>query len=160
MVTRGRANQDLHERWRGVRAEGTGFADPKHPYRHQGSADLNLYKLFLERAHALLGPQGRLGFLVPSGLYSDHGTGALRSLFLERCRWEWLFGVENREGIFPIHRSYKFNPIIVQKRQDDRRDQHGVHAPQAGGLGARRGLGDTVFPQAGRAVQPEQPGHS
>ena len=114
-VAQGRANGEFHERWRRVRAEGTGFADSTHPYRHQGSADLNLYKLFLEKAHALLGPQGRLGFLVPSGLYSDHGTQALRSLFLTYCRWEWLFGVENRDGIFPIHRSYKFNPIIVQK---------------------------------------------
>ena len=114
-VAQGRANEGFHERWRNVRAKGTGFADPTHPYRHQGSADLNLYKLFLEKAHGLLSPQGRLGFLVPSGLYSDHGTGALRSLFLEHCRWEWLFGIENRDGIFPIHRSYKFNPIIVQK---------------------------------------------
>ena len=114
-VGQGRANEDFHERWRRVRAEGTGFADATHPYRHQGSADLNLYKLFLEKAHALLGPQGRLGFLVPSGLYSDHGTQTLRSLFLTHCRWEWLFGIENRDGIFPIHRSYKFNPIIVQK---------------------------------------------
>ena len=114
-AVRGRANEQLHERWRGVRAKSAGFADPSHPYRHQGSADLNLYKLFLEKSHALLSPHGRLGFLVPSGLYSDHGTGALRSLFLEHCRWEWLFGVENRDGIFPIHRSYKFNPIIVQK---------------------------------------------
>ena len=114
-VAQGRANEGFHERWRNVRAKGTGFADPTHPYRHQGSADLNLYKLFLEKAHGLLSRQGRLGFLVPSGLYSDHGTGALRSLFLEHCRWEWLFGIENRDGIFPIHRSYKFNPIIVQK---------------------------------------------
>ena len=58
---------------------------------------------------------GRLGFLVPSGLSSDHGTGALRDLFLERSRWEWLFGVENRDLVFPIHRSYKFNPVVVQK---------------------------------------------
>ena len=34
---------------------------------------------------------------------------------LDHCRWEWLFGIENRDKIFPIHRSYKFNPIIVQK---------------------------------------------
>jgi len=53
--------------------------------------------------------------VVPSGLYSDNGTGALRRLFIERCRWEWLFGIENRERIFPIHRSYKFNPVIVSK---------------------------------------------
>ena len=58
---------------------------------------------------------GRLGFLVPSGLYSDHGTGTLRGLFLESCRWEWLFGVENRNQVFPIHRSYKFNPVVIEK---------------------------------------------
>ena len=56
-----------------------------------------------------------MGFVVPSGLYSDNGTGALRRLFIEQCRWEWLFGIENREGIFPIHKSYKFNPVIVSK---------------------------------------------
>ena len=114
-VVRGNRNFELHDRWRRSRARATGFGDPAHPFRHQGSADLNLYKLFLEAAHALLRSGGRLGFVVPSGLYSDNGTGALRRLFIERCRWEWLFGIENREGIFPIHRSYKFNPVIVTK---------------------------------------------
>ena len=85
------------------------------PFRRQGSADLNLYKLFLEAAHTLLKPAGRLGFVVPSGLYSDNGTGALRRLFLDHCRWEWLFGIENRDKIFPIHRNYKFNPVVVEK---------------------------------------------
>ena len=114
-VARGRRNRELHDRWRRARARSTGFGDPAHPFRHQGSADLNLYKLFLEAAHALLRPGGRLGFVVPSGLYSDNGTGALRRLFMERCRWEWLFGIENRDKLFPIHRSYKFNPVIVEK---------------------------------------------
>ena len=130
-IARGRRGLELHERWRNARVQSTGFTDANHPFRHQGSADLNLYKLFLETAHALLkqpypcagtdstvmadARRGRLGFLVPSGLYSDHGTGALRDLFLERCRWEWLFGIENRDEVFPIHRSYKFNPVIVEK---------------------------------------------
>ena len=114
-IARGHDNQRLHGEWRGARAQSTGYADPAHPFRHQGSADLNSYKLFLEATHALLRPRGRLGFVVPSGLYSDNGTAALRRLFLTRCRWEWLFGFENREGLFPIHRSYKFNPVIVQK---------------------------------------------
>ena len=113
-IARGRRSADLHARWRAAR-RGRGYCDPEHPFRHQGSADLNLYKLFLETAHALLKPSGRLGFLVPSGLYSDHGTRAIRDLFLGRCRWEWLFGIENRERIFPIHRSYKFNPLIVER---------------------------------------------
>ena len=114
-VVRGNRNFELHERWRQSRARSVGFCGRSHPFRNQGSADLNLYKLFLEAAHALLNLGGRLGFLVPSGLYSDHGTGALRRLFMERCRWEWLFGIENRDRVFPIHRSYKFNPVIVEK---------------------------------------------
>ena len=111
----GKGNLDLHRRWRAARRRSTGFADPQHPFRHQGSADLNLYKVFIEAAHALAKDGGRIGFLVPSGLYSDNGTGDLRALFLTRCRWEWLFGIENGGKIFPIHRSYKFNPVIIEK---------------------------------------------
>ena len=114
-IVRGRENQTLHERWQRARNQVSGFADPAHPFRHQGSADLNLYKLFLDAAHALLKPGGRLGFVVPSGLYSDKGTGALRNLLLEHCQWEWLFGIENRDKIFPIDGRFKFNPIIVEK---------------------------------------------
>ena len=114
-IKRGKANLVLHDRWRTARKKSFGFSDTKHPFRHQGSADINLYKLCLELAHTLLKKGGRLGFIVPSGLYSDHGTGALRRLFLDQCRWEWLFGFENREGIFDIHRSYKFNPVVIEK---------------------------------------------
>ena len=88
-------------RWRDARRRSKGFADALHPFRHQGSADLNLYKLFLEAAHALAREGGRIGFLVPSGLYSDKGTGDLRTLFLEGCRWEWLFGIENQREHLP-----------------------------------------------------------
>ena len=114
-ISRGYENKELHARWRRARRRITGFGDPEHPFCHQGAADLNLYKLFLEAAHTLLRPAGRLGFVVPSGLYSDNGTGALRRLFLDHCRWEWLFGIENRDKIFPIHRSYKFNPVVIEK---------------------------------------------
>ena len=98
---------------------------------HRGEGKAYTYKLFLDAAHALLRtprppvdedgapwPQrhrGRLGFVVPSGLYSDDGARSLRDLFLSRCRWEWLFGLENRDTVFPIHRSYKFNPVVIEK---------------------------------------------
>lgn len=106
---------ERHARWRQKREETSGYADAEHAFRHQGSGDINLYKMFLEQAHALLRTGGRMGFVVPSGLYSDFGTRALRSLFLDECQWEWIFGFENREGIFEIHRSFKFNPVIIQK---------------------------------------------
>ena len=114
-LARGKANAELHVIWRSLRAGEIGFADLRHPFTYQGSADINLYKLFLEQAHALLRQGGRLGFIVPSGLYSDQGTGALRELFLEHSSWEWIFGFENREKIFDIHRSFKFNPVIIEK---------------------------------------------
>ena len=114
-IARGGKNAHLHERWRHARRRTIAFCDPEHPFVHRGEGKAYTYKLFLEAAHALLAPAGRLGFIVPSGLYSDKGTGALRDLFLERCKWEWLFGFENRLGVFPIHRSYKFNPVIVEK---------------------------------------------
>ena len=114
-IERGNENVLLHKRWRDIRSKSRGFTDPEHPFQHRGEGKAYTYKLFLEQAHALLRTGGRLGFIVPSGLYSDHGTGGLRALFLDRCRWEWLFGFENRDGIFEIHRSFKFNPIIIQK---------------------------------------------
>lgn len=114
-IATGRRGDQLHERWRDQRRKRHGYADPEHAYRHQGGGDINTFKLFLEGSHALLRPNGRLGMIVPSGLYTDKGTTALRELFVTRCHWRWLFGFENREGIFDIHRSFKFGPIIVEK---------------------------------------------
>jgi len=104
-----------HTRWKQKREETNGYADADHIFRHQGSGKVYTYKMFVEQAHGLLRDGGRMGLIVPSGVYSDHGTRALRKLFLEHCTWEWIFGFENRDGIFDIHRSFKFNPVIVQK---------------------------------------------
>ena len=114
-IVRGKANIELHRRWRKARAQSKRYSDAKHPFRYRGSGKAYTYKLFLEVVHALLRRGGRLGLLVPSGIYSDHGTASLRRLFIEQCRWEWLFGIENGDKIFPIHRSYKFNPVIIEK---------------------------------------------
>lgn len=111
----GRGYQDIHPQWAAQRARRKGFADRRHPYIHQGSADINTYKMFLELSHALLKPGGQLGMIAPSGVYTDKGTTALRKLFVEHCRWRWLFVFENREGIFDIHRSFKFGPLILEK---------------------------------------------
>ncbi|HDR9076418.1 TPA: hypothetical protein QDA97_005239 [Burkholderia vietnamiensis] len=105
----------LHDKWLAQRKKRKGFADSHHPFVHQGSADLNTYKMFLELSHALMRPHGRMGMIVPSGIYTDKGTTNLRELFLDRCDWQWLFGFENRERIFDIHRSFKFCPLVIQK---------------------------------------------
>ncbi|MBD9481385.1 hypothetical protein IB229_00235 [Pseudomonas sp. PDM14] len=109
------ASASQHKRWLQQRKKNKGFADAAHPFVHQGSGKPYLQKMFLELSHALLRKQGRMGMIVPSGIYTDKGTTDLRELFLGQCDWQWLFGFENREGIFDIHRSFKFCPLIVQK---------------------------------------------
>ena len=158
-VARGNKNHELHDRWRRARARSTGFGDSAHPFRHQGSADLNLYKLFLETAHALLRPGGRLGFVIPSGLYSDNGTGALRRLFIERCRWEWLFGIENRDEGLSDPQKLQVQPCNRGEGWRYRSDPHRLHATQSGRLGKRRELRHGLHPGADRAVQPQEPRH-
>jgi hypothetical protein len=115
LIARGRQNKLLHDRWRKARVGGLTYSDVDHPFRHRGEGKAYTYKLFLDLSYTLLARAGRLGCIVPFGLCSDAGSRDLRLLFLDRCRWEWLFVLENRDGIFPIHRSFKFGPVILQK---------------------------------------------
>lgn len=108
------ATRKLHQKWSAERKK-SGLADPAHPFQHQGSADLNSYKMFVETGHALLRPGGQLGMIVPSGLYTDKGTGELRRLLLARCLWCWLYGFENRNKIFDIDSRFKFCVMIAEK---------------------------------------------
>lgn len=91
----------------------TRFARNSGVYRLQGSGHANLYQLFLERALALVRPGGRLGFIVPSGLASDHGSGPLRRELIAYTAIDTFMTIENRSGIFPIHRGLKFTLLTA-----------------------------------------------
>ncbi len=45
-------------------------------YKTLNRGKLNLFKLFVERAHALVKPRGVIGLLIPSGLASDQSSSA------------------------------------------------------------------------------------
>src|SRR5205823_2855780 len=51
---------------------------------------------------------GRIGLVLPGGLAADHGSSRLRRLLLSRCDVDALVGFDNRQAIFPIHRSVRF----------------------------------------------------
>jgi Eco57I restriction-modification methylase len=69
---------------------------------------VNRYQLFLERAVALSRCGARLGLVLPAGFATDHGSAALRRSVLTRCDVDALVGIDNRRGVFPIHRSVGF----------------------------------------------------
>jgi hypothetical protein len=77
-------------------------------YTSQSDGHANRYHLFVERAVALARPGGRIGLVLPSGLATDHGSAALRRLLFSRCNVDGLVGFDNRDGVFPIHRSVRF----------------------------------------------------
>lgn len=89
-------------------AQLTRFARTSGVYRHQGGGHANLYQLFLERALALTRRDGRIGLLLPSGFASDHGCAALRRHLLDHTTVDTFVSIENRDGLFPIHRGLKF----------------------------------------------------
>jgi hypothetical protein len=64
--------------------------------------------LFVERALHVVRPGGRVGLILPSGLASDVGSADLRRGLLGGCAIDTWYGFENRQAIFPIHRSMRF----------------------------------------------------
>lgn len=91
------------------------FARHSGVYALQGNGHSNLYQLFVERGLSLLRRHGRLGFIVPAGLASDHGCAALRRELLDKTTIDTFATCENRNRIFPIHRSVKFTLLALTK---------------------------------------------
>lgn len=110
-----KTSENLHITWKKLREKTNKRFVYEHPFKYQGTGKLYTYKLFSELSFILLKKFGRLGIIIPSGIYSDDGSKELRNLFINNNKWEWLYSFENKEAIFDIHRSFKFNPIIIQK---------------------------------------------
>lgn len=81
------------------------------------SGDLDLYKLFTERAYQLLKEGGLAGLVIPSGIYTDLGAKGLRTMLFDKCKIESLYSFENRRpGLFSaVHSSYKPTVLIFNK---------------------------------------------
>ncbi|MDO9569835.1 MAG: hypothetical protein Q7J58_10700 [Hydrogenophaga sp.] len=83
--------------------------------RRVGS-DLNLYKLFTERAFQLLRLGGHCGIVIPSSIYTDLGAKGLRDLLFEKTKIEGLFCFENRKAIFEgVDSRFKFVVLTFEK---------------------------------------------
>jgi len=77
-------------------------------YAAQSAGHANRYQLFTERALALTRPAGRVGLVLPGGFAIDRGSAALRRMLLSRSDVDAIVGLDNRRGVFPIHRSVRF----------------------------------------------------
>ena len=63
-----------------------------------GGGDTNLYRLFVERAAALVNPNGVVALLTPSGIYGDRSAADFFSGMAGAKRLLALYDFENRRG--------------------------------------------------------------
>jgi hypothetical protein len=85
----------------------TAFTRSSGVYAWQGNGHANLFQLFLERAVRLTRRGGRLAIVLPSGFAIDHGCADLRRALVDSNSIDTFVSVENRDGLFPIHRGLK-----------------------------------------------------
>jgi hypothetical protein len=108
-MVRGDSGEDTRRRERRADARQLlDFARGSGLYAVDARSHVNRYQLFVERALRLVRPGGRLGLVLPGGLASDAGSAPLRRHLFDRARVDTIVGLDNRNGIFPIHRSVRF----------------------------------------------------
>jgi N-6 DNA Methylase/Eco57I restriction-modification methylase len=115
MLRADRRDPAARERARAATSALTRFARESRTFAWQGEGHTNLYQLFLERMVRLLADGGRLGVVLPAGLATDQGAAPLRRMLLDRTALDSVIGFENRNAIFPIHRSLKFLLLTATK---------------------------------------------
>ena len=103
---------EAYEAARTVREALLDYAHESGKYPLLGRGDTNLYALMVERGLSLLKPQGRAGFVVPSGLATDFGNAPFFGQMVRDQRLAFVYDFENRQGLFPtVHRSFKFSLV-------------------------------------------------
>ncbi|MFN3991161.1 MAG: Eco57I restriction-modification methylase domain-containing protein [Erythrobacter sp.] len=85
-----------------------------------GRGDINLYSLFVERAHRLVKPDGMVGLLTPSGIASDLSASAFFRKVATGSHVKALYDFENRrtryglEPFFPdVDSRFKFMAMMA-----------------------------------------------
>ena len=76
--------------------------------------DVNFYSLFVERAMALVKPQGMVGLLTPSGIGSDKTAARFFRRVATEGRLRALYDFENKKVFFPdVDSRFKFCVLVA-----------------------------------------------
>jgi methylase of polypeptide subunit release factors len=86
-------------------------------YRIESRSHVNRYQLFVERALQLTKAGGRIGLVLPAGVVTDTGAAGLRRQLFDQSGVDSVTGLDNRNGVFPIHRSARFVLLTTTRGQ-------------------------------------------
>ncbi|WP_030587532.1 Eco57I restriction-modification methylase domain-containing protein [Streptomyces anulatus] len=82
-----------------------------------GQGNLNTYSVFTETDRILLGPKGRAGVIVPTGIATDARTQYFSKDLVQSGSIAVLYDFENATPLFPgVHRSFKFSILSIVGR--------------------------------------------
>ena len=83
-------------------------------YPLAGRGDINTYAVFAELMRSLVGPRGRQGVILPTGIATDDTTKFFFGDLVEQRSLVSLYSFENEEFVFPaIHHATKFCLLTV-----------------------------------------------
>ncbi|SFU86463.1 Methyltransferase domain-containing protein [Paenacidovorax caeni] len=89
---------------------------------------LNTYALFAESLFQLTAPQGRAGFIVPTGIATDDSTKLYFEAVTQQRRLAALYSFENEEFVFPeVHHAMKFCLVVTGGRDSGFKAAEFVH---------------------------------
>ena len=134
---------------RSDQAQLTHFVRESGIYRTCGRGHLNLYQPFFERALSICRRGGRIGLVVPWGIAVDDGAATLRKRLVDDGELETLVGLDNAQGLFPIHRGVRFAVVVASpgRQASDIRARFGVRTNEdIDALPGRDDAGHTAYP--------------
>ena len=82
---------------------------------HSTAGNLDLFRLFAERAIQLVAADGAIGVLMPSAFHANEGTTGIRRLYFRETDVVWCLSFENRRRIFDIDSRFKFDLIVARR---------------------------------------------
>jgi hypothetical protein len=81
-----------------------------------GKGDVNTYAIFAEHNRAILGPRGRAGFIVPTGIATDDTTKEYFGTLVNERQLARFYSFENEEFVFPgVHHAFRFALLTVTR---------------------------------------------
>jgi hypothetical protein len=83
---------------------------------------VNTYALFAEHNCSVLGPFGRSGFIVPTGIATDDTTKEFFAALVEGSQLAAFYSFENEEFVFPaVHHAFRFALLTVDRSRRSKR---------------------------------------
>ncbi len=110
-----KTRRGVKKRWEDKLREYETYSDVyRTEYQFQSNGgDMDLYKVFIERAYQLLKPGGSAGLVVPSGIYTDLGTKGLRGMLFDQCQLIGMYSFENRYPTIFEDVDSRFKPVLL-----------------------------------------------